>query len=105
MSTQTLSANSEGNSDARARSLANLKPYKPGQSGNPKGRPKSLFSRAARKHLRQSIAEFVTQLDAVIDAQIQQAIQKRCTQAATFLRDTVDGKPGSGDSTTMNLGL
>ncbi|MBA3766467.1 MAG: hypothetical protein H0W99_05670 [Acidobacteria bacterium] len=40
------------NSDARARQLAGLKPFKPGQSGNPKGRPKqALYSDALRRKL------------------------------------------------------
>lgn len=40
------------NSEAEARRLANLKPFKPGQSGNPKGRPKSItLSEAYRKML------------------------------------------------------
>jgi Family of unknown function (DUF5681) len=40
------------NSEAQARRLANLKPFKPGQSGNPKGRPKSIvLSEAYRKRL------------------------------------------------------
>lgn len=40
------------NSEARARSLANLKPFQPGQSGNPAGRPKSItLSEALRREL------------------------------------------------------
>ena len=40
------------NKDARSRSLANLKPFKPGQSGNPAGRPKSItMSEAYRREL------------------------------------------------------
>src|SRR5215469_5691865 len=85
LATQPFAENSGDNSDARVRSLANLKPFKPGQSGNPGGRPKGIFSRAARKHLRRQIGEGITQLDSVIDAQVQEAIEKRSTQAATFL--------------------
>lgn len=51
----------------------------------------------------------MTQLDAVIDAQVQQAIEKRCTQAAIFLRDTVDGRPGNesagADSISIDISL
>src|SRR5271166_1152678 len=100
-----LTENSDESSDSRTRSLANLKPFKPGQSGNPGGRPKGLFSRAARKHLRRQIAEGVTQLDAVIDAQVQEAIEKRCTQAATFLRDTVDGKPQADSAGQIQIAI
>jgi uncharacterized protein DUF5681 len=55
--TQPFAGNSDESSDARARGLANLKPFKRGQSGNPNGRPKSMVGRAARKHLGQQIAE------------------------------------------------
>ena len=42
------------NSEAENKRLANLKPFKPGQSGNPKGRPKSItLSEAYRKMLAQ----------------------------------------------------
>jgi hypothetical protein len=40
------------NSDGDKKRLANLKPFKPGQSGNPKGRPKSItLSEAYRREL------------------------------------------------------
>jgi uncharacterized protein DUF5681 len=70
--------------------------FKPGVSGNPRGRPKGVFKTAALRHLRKKLASGDTQLDAVVDSQIQQAMKqgKGSTLAATFLRDTVDGKPG-----------
>lgn len=41
------------NSEGRKRSLANLRPFKPGQSGNPNGRPKSTtVSDALRQALK-----------------------------------------------------
>ena len=33
-------------------SLANLRPWKPGQSGNPSGRPKNTFSQLVEEELR-----------------------------------------------------
>jgi hypothetical protein len=70
--------------------------FKPGVSGNPRGRPKGVFKIAALRQLRKKLASGDTQLDAVVDSQIQQAMRqgKGSTLAATFLRDTVDGKPG-----------
>lgn len=45
-------ADKQTQTDLRARRLANLKPFKPGQSGNPAGRPKSItLSEAYRKQL------------------------------------------------------
>jgi hypothetical protein len=46
--------NREEKGDGQARRLANLKPFKPGESGNPKGRPKSVtLSEALRAQLGQ----------------------------------------------------
>jgi Family of unknown function (DUF5681) len=38
------------NSEGAARRLANLKPFRPGQSGNPRGRPKSITLSEAYRH-------------------------------------------------------
>ncbi|MBA3806388.1 MAG: hypothetical protein H0X14_11840 [Acidobacteria bacterium] len=46
-----MSANEE--MKGRERSLANLKPFRPGQSGNPSGRPKNVLSKALRKKLEE----------------------------------------------------
>jgi hypothetical protein len=64
-----------------------------------------MFRRKAIRHLKAEIAAGVDQLDAVIDGQIQQAIEKRDTVAATFLRDTVDGKPASNDPQAISQTL
>lgn len=80
--------------------------FKPGQSGNPGGRPKGLFSRYSRKHLLQEIADGVRTIDEVIAAQVDRAITERDTQAAAFLRDNVDGKPTTqDDGTNVGVGL
>jgi hypothetical protein len=43
-----------------AASLANLRPFQPGQSGNPRGRPKSLFGKAIRKVMPEAdLAEII----------------------------------------------
>lgn len=88
--------NSGGKSASRTRSLANLKPFKPGQSGNPGGRPKGIVARSVRKQLKVELAAGVRQVDCLADAMIQKAIRGD-VGAATFVRDTSDGRPGSSD--------
>ena len=61
--TQPFTGNSDGSSDSRARSLANLKPFKLGQSSNPKGRPKGIFNRSALRQLHQQVAEGTKQVE------------------------------------------
>jgi len=51
-----------GSSNGRARGLANLKPYKKGQSGNPGGRPKGIVSKALTKELKRKAAQGETVL-------------------------------------------
>lgn len=41
-----------------ANPLDNLKPWKPGQSGNPSGRPKALFSQATRRIGAAKVTDF-----------------------------------------------
>ena len=92
--TQPFTENSDGSNE---RSLANLKPFKPGQSGNPGGRPKGIVARSARRHLRMEVASGVRQVDCMVDAQIQKAIADADTAAFIALRDTADGRPRSND--------
>ena len=69
--------------------------FKPGESGNPSGRPKGIFGAAALRRLLRAGKEGESKLVEVIDAQIDKAIRKHSTQAAGFLRDCVDGKPAT----------
>jgi hypothetical protein len=45
-------------SDGREKKLRNLKPFKPGQSGNPKGRPKGARNRLGTQFLEALEADF-----------------------------------------------
>jgi hypothetical protein len=84
--------------------LQNLKPWKPGQSGNPGGRPKTIFGKAALRQLRKRAENGETNLDAVVGTQVKKAIRKGDTRAAEFLRDSIDGRPSANDSSTTNIG-
>jgi hypothetical protein len=70
--------------------------FKPGSTPNPGGRPRSAkFRREALKQLRMEIVPGVTRLACIVDGAIERASTE--TAAATFIRDTVDGKPSSND--------
>ena len=82
----------------------NLRPWPKGVSGNPGGRPKTIFGKAALRHLRKRAENGETNLDAVVGAQVKKAIRKGDTRAAEFLRDSVDGRPNANDSERTNIG-
>jgi hypothetical protein len=82
----------------------NLRPWRKGVSGNPGGRPKSIFGKAALRQLRKRAESGETILDAVVGAQVRKAIPKGDTRAAEFLRDSVDGRPGANESGSANIG-
>ena len=87
--------------------MANLRPFQKGNAANPGGRPKSaLFNRKLRKQLMANVANGITRIDCVSDALIS-AAERADVQAATFIRDCVDGRPSSsgdtGDSQTMAI--
>ena len=71
---------------------AQLRPYqwKPGQSGNPAGRPRKGQSYRELAEARPSHRKL-----AIVLAQEQRAIAKGDTRAAEWLRDTAEGKPAT----------
>jgi hypothetical protein len=78
--------------------------FKPGESGNPSGRPKGIFGVTALKRLLRAGKNSETKLIALIDAQIDKAIRKHDTRAAEFLRDSIDGRPAASDGDSANNG-
>jgi hypothetical protein len=75
--------------------LANLKPFKPGQSGNPAGRPKkALLSDALRRQLAITAPGMPerTQAEAIASALISEAIAGNIA-AAREICDRTEGRP------------
>lgn len=90
--TLAVTENSDKNTKRRGR-VENLKPWKPGQTGNPGGRPKGIVSSALSKQLlRRAANGGKSDLDAVVEAIIKTA-KKGNTPAFCAIRDTVDGPP------------
>jgi hypothetical protein len=77
-------------SSGRTRSNANLRPFKPGQSGNPGGRPKSLANR-----VRELVGDDGEQLARfMLDILNDEAVpRKERIDAATWLADRGWGRP------------
>jgi Family of unknown function (DUF5681) len=93
-----------GNSEQKtgiARSLANLRPWRPGQSGNPQGRPKKLITEATREWLAKvDESTGLTNAQMVAKAQVEQAIKGE-TAAYNAVADRTEGKviqPIAGDA-------
>jgi hypothetical protein len=93
--------------DAKARSLANLRPFKPGQSGNPAGRPKSaLLSSAIRSKLAQvdeTDPERRTFAEVIADRAVMQARDGDVRQLVGLLKeigDRTEGKPAQSITIT-----
>ncbi|MEJ7578653.1 MAG: DUF5681 domain-containing protein [Pyrinomonadaceae bacterium] len=91
MSTDKQRESSEG-ADKR---LSNLKPFKPGQSGNPAGRPKSItLSEAIRLQLAKKVSEGSDYTYAEAIAQVLcVAAVKGNVNAAREIADRTEGKP------------
>jgi hypothetical protein len=85
--------------DARARRLANLKPFKPGQSGNPAGRPKSItLSEAYRKQLAM-IDEADPQKRTFAEVLAEQMIVRAKTGDVAALKEVADRVEGKAKQT------
>jgi hypothetical protein len=91
MSTEKQRESSEG-ADKR---LSNLKPFKPGQSGNPAGRPKSItLSEAIRLQLAKKVSDGSDYTYAEAIAQVLcVAAVKGNVNAAREIADRTEGKP------------
>jgi hypothetical protein len=82
-------------------SLANQRPFPPGNRANPGGRPRTkLFRRRILKHLRHPDGE-VERIDRVVANIIDAASQPGKDRVAAFeaLRDSTDGRPRSDEGT------
>src|SRR5215470_11456126 len=96
--------NSDSITEKRERRLQNLRPWPKGVSGNPGGRPKGIFGKAALRQLRKRAEGGESKLIELIDAQIEKAISKGDTRSAEFLRDSVDGRPVAEANQGTNIG-
>jgi undecaprenyl pyrophosphate synthase len=89
------------NSERRAGGVANLKPFKKGQSGNPAGRPKSLtLSEAYRRELAK-IDETDPQKRTFAEVLAEQTIIKAKTGDVAALRELADRTEGKARQTIM----
>lgn len=94
------------NSEGRKRSLANLKPFRKGVSGNPNGRPKTItLSEAYRQTLAAQMpddASSRTYAQAIAEMVIDAAV-KGNVAAARELADRTEGKPKQAIDVTANI--
>lgn len=93
--TKRVSDKQRKNSEAEQRRLANLKPFQPGQSGNPAGRPRSaLLSDAIRRLLPQPYPDDPhgrTYADKIAETLCNEAAAGN-VQAAKEVADRTEGK-------------
>ncbi len=95
--TKAVTDKQRNNTEGEARRLANLKPFRKGQSGNPKGRPKSItLSEAYRRELAK-IDETDPQGRTFAEILAEEMIGKAKggdVQAAREIADRTEGKAG-----------
>jgi hypothetical protein len=87
------------------RQLANLKPFKPGQSGNPAGRPKkALLSDALRRQLAEAVqgAPEKTIAEHIARALIREAVAGN-VQAIREVGDRTEGKPAQAIALDLDV--
>jgi hypothetical protein len=85
--------------------LANLKPFKPGQSGNPAGRPKkALLSDALRRQLAEAMqgAPEKTIAEVIARALIREAVAGN-VQAIREVGDRSEGKPAQAIALDLDV--
>ncbi len=92
--------------EGRKRSLANLKPFQKGVSGNPNGRPKSLtLSEAFRRQLSQPVPgdEQGRTFAEVIALRVCVAAAQGDISAAREIADRTEGKPRQSVDVDMSV--
>jgi len=86
---------SGNNGKNRERSLANLKPFKPGQSGNPLGRPvRKPFTTALERYLAKPIPgdkQHRTLLEKLVETTVKRALKK----SDTLMKEIVERLDGA----------
>src|ERR1700678_3100474 len=109
----SITQNSEENSEGIRRRLANLKPFKPGESGNPGGRPKKQVTAALERELNNLVpgdSEKRTWLQLIVQRGIKKAV-KGDMKAFAEIIDRLEGKamqahelsgPGGGAITVQS---
>ena len=104
-----VAGNNGKNSEGRARSLANLAPhkFKPGQSGNPLGRPvRKPLTTALEKYLSKQVPgdrQHRTFLEKLVEETVKRALKKSDVLVKEIF-ERVEGKTAP-DETQANLGV
>jgi len=91
-------------SDGRERSLANLRPFQKGQSGNPAGRPKNVLTRALRSKLEELESGEPgarTNAEALADRLFDLALSGN-VEALKICFDRLEGRPRQTVSLTLD---